>query len=160
MKLKLLILSIALLVVGCSDSQNPSQTSQPDFDSLTKAPTNLQIDSLNFSLEVYLWRDYMPIAPEDGKPMSAVINLRCIDSMLIPQNIDIDKLWVLDSVNIWETEVVDNFTVDSLYEISKRAGNGPKWETGRYLDAVIRIVENDSVYHYLKSEHILLEKTE
>ena len=153
----LLILNLSLLC-GCSKSTNPADLSTVDIDELIKSPTSIQIDSTNFTLSVYLWRDFMPISPIDGKPMEAVVYIQASDYSDFPTNLNADKLWVIDSAEIWETDLVD-FTVDSLFQISKKASDGPKWQTGIFVDAVVRLVQDDSIYYYLKTENIEIIRT-
>ena len=102
----------------------------------------------------------MPISPADGKPMVAIVNIVSADSTVIPTNIDADILWVIDSMNVWETKLIDNFNVGSVIQISKRAEDGPKWQTGISVDAVVRLVQNDSIYHFLKVENIIIHRTD
>ncbi len=155
-----LLLIITLATFGCSQTNEPSSVAETNIEELIKSPTTLQIDSTNFSMTVLLYRDFMPIAPIDGREMMAIIHIRSTDSTGFPSNIDADKLWVIDSTNVWETILIDDFAVDSIFQISKKATNGPKWETGIFVDVVVRIVEDDSIYYFLKAEDIKIERTD
>lgn len=154
----LLIFNLSLLY-GCSKSTNSADLSTVDINGLMKSPTTIQIDSTNFTLSVFLWRDFMPISPIDGKPMEAVVNIMTTDSSDFPAHINADKMWVIDSAEIWETYLDDNSADDSLFKISKKASDGPKWETGILVDAVVRLVQDDSIYYYLKTENIEIIRT-
>ncbi len=153
-----LLIFILSLLCGCSKYTNSVDPSTVDINELIKSPTIIKIDSTNFTLSVYLWRDFMPISPIDGKPMEAVVHIKTSDYSDFPPNLNADKLWVIDSAEIWETDLVD-FTVDSLFQISKKASDGPKWQTGIFVDAVVRLVQDDSIYYYLKTENIEIIRT-
>lgn len=148
------------MLFGCSQTNSPVDTTKDDNNELIKSPTIIQIDSTNFMLEVYLWRDFMPISPVDGHLMTAIVNIITTDSSAFPAHIDADKLWVIDSATMWETQLTDNSDDNTLFQISKRASDGPKWETGIYVDAVVRLVQNDSIYYYLKAENIKIIRTD
>ncbi len=157
--LVLLIIS-AVVLIGCSNTSSPVGTKKIDIEELIKSPTTVQIDSTTFTLSVYLWRDFMPISPIDGKPMLAVVSITTIDSSDFPTHIDADKFWVIDSANVWEAQLIDDPNSYLDYKIAKKASDGPKWETGILVDAVVRLIENDSVYHYLKVEDIEITRTD
>ena len=154
-----LLIFILSLLYGCSKSTNPADLSTVDIDELIKSPTSIQIESTNFTLSVYLWRDFMPISPIDRKPMEAVVHIKTSDYSDFPANLNADKMWVIDSAQIWETDLVDNSAGDSLFQISKKASDGPKWQTGIFVDAVVRLVQDDSIYYYLKTENIEIIRT-
>ena len=156
----LLLIFVLAIMYGCSNPSTPEFTDTIDIDELIKSPTIIQIDTTNYTLSVFLNRDFMPISPIDGKPMTAIVNIITTDSSAFPAHIDADKLWVIDSLDMWETNLVDNFIVDSLFQISKRATDGPKWKTGIFVDVVIRLVYNDSIYYYLKAENIIIGRTD
>jgi len=160
MKNVLVLFHIFLLisVLGCSKTNEPNPAPEINITELIKSPTTLQIDSTNCNITVLLYRDFMPIAPIDGREMTAIINISTSNSSNFPSNIDADKLWIIDSTNIWESTLADNFIIDSIFQISKKATNGPKWETGILVDAIVRIVEDDSIYYFLKSEDIKIER--
>ena len=153
------ILLCCLIIFGCNGKNNSIISPDPIIDDLIKSPTSIQIDSTNFVLSVYLWRDFMPISPPDGKPMLASVEILTSDSSDFPENIDADKMWVIDSTNSWETFLYDQ-SVHESYSILKKASNGPKWEIGLYLDVVVRLVQDDTLYHYLKIEDVLLRRTD
>ena len=153
------LIFILSLLYGCSKSSNPANTPQIDFDELIKSPTTIQIDSTNFNLSVYLWRDYMPISPPEGKPMTASIDIIAISTTIFPTGIDADKMWLFDSTETWEADLTTQTPTED-YILSKRASGGPLWETGILVDAVVRLVKDDSIYYYLKQEQILINRTD
>ncbi len=148
-----------LFIIGCSGRGTSITNQKIDIDELIKSPTNLQIDSKNFSISIYLWRDYMPISPPLGHPMRASIDIIASDSLLFPKNIEADKMWVFDSLEIWESVLLKD-TPPEDYILSKRASGGPLWETGIFVDVVVRLVQDDSIYHYLKAENIEIHRTD
>lgn len=158
---KIIIVLILLTAVSCSDDQSPTGKLLVDIDALQKSPTQLKLDSTtSLALEVTLWRDFMPISPEDGKPMFALVKLFTVDSTVLPSNINIDKLWVINDREVWEADLVTVSIDDQIFQITKRASGGPKWEPKIYVEAVVRIVLKDSTKMYLKNENVLIERTE
>ncbi len=178
MKRPLIILSFSLLFffIGCSEKEPPNAPPNYLYDELIKSPTAIQIDSIDVELSIFLWRDYMPISPPNGNPLAANIRIgsepetlyTIIDGNLVfigldysdaIRNLDADKMWVFNKNSVWEANLESVGTINTSY-VNKSASGGPLWETGILVDAVVRLVQDDSTYFYIKKENIEIHRTD
>ena len=80
MKTKLIFYVIALCSIlhqyGCSDVEvtNNNEPVLPDIpvEQLLGYPDTIYIEGRQVYLSTYMWRDFMPISPPDGKPLIAI----------------------------------------------------------------------------------------
>lgn len=68
------------------------------------APSQLTIDGRTYELQSYLWRDFQPFSPPDGKPLIALIRLVEVDSLAVPEAVTMEYLWVVNGAETWATE--------------------------------------------------------
>src|SRR3989344_3856754 len=83
---------------------NPLTPSTVSLQNLQKAPEKVSINGSEYTLETYLWRDFMPISPPDGKPLIAVVKVKALGKTNVPSEINATRLWVVKDNDIWETE--------------------------------------------------------
>jgi hypothetical protein len=120
----------------------------PSFEELSSAPEQIEIKDRTYTLEVFLWRDYMPISPPDGKPLIASIRITANDSLNFPASVNADKIWVIkNSGEIWETAFTsEQPTPPHNYQLEKIAREGPKWEPNTHVDVVVRVTCEGNTY--------------
>src|SRR3970040_2496548 len=49
------------------------------IEDLLSAPDIIDIEGEKIILNTYLWRDFMPVSPPDGKPLIALIMIESVD---------------------------------------------------------------------------------
>ncbi|NEO29151.1 MAG: hypothetical protein F6K36_01560 [Symploca sp. SIO3C6] len=133
------------------------------MDTLQSAPEQIEVQNTQLTLETYLWRDFMPISPPDGKPLIAVIRIKAQDSMEFPPSIISDKLWIINGQEIWETEFIKEEQIASNSTpslLEKVARGGPKWEPGVEVDVIIRIIDENNHTYLLKTSNQLINRTD
>ncbi|NER31574.1 MAG: hypothetical protein F6J89_29145 [Symploca sp. SIO1C4] len=133
------------------------------MDTLQSAPEQIEVQNTKLTLETYLWRDFMPISPPDGKPLIAVIRIKAQDSMEFPTSIISDKLWIINGQEIWETEFTNEEQIASNSTpslLEKVARGGPKWEPGVEVDVIIRIIDENNHTYLLKTSNQLINRTD
>jgi len=111
---------------------------------LHKIPEMIQINGHNYSMETYMWRDFMPISPPQERPMIAIINIVDMDNKEenVSKLIDVDKLWVIKNVHeIWETAFENEERPVTKYTLEKVAREGPYWDPYIYVDVVVKIMD-------------------
>ena len=133
----------------------------PSFEELTNASEQIEIKGQEYTLEVFLWRDYMPISPPHGKPLIASIRITANDSQNFPNNVNADKLWVIkNSGEIWETAFTyEQPTPLHNYQLEKIAREGPKWEPNTQVDVVVRVTCEGNTY-LLRATNQTINQTE
>ena len=131
--------AIIFLSAACP---GPTVPSVP-LEELLSAPERVAVAGRTFTLETFLWRDFMPGGNSGGSDLMAVVLITADDLQPFPADLDSDKLWVIHSSEVWET----GFSGESgppdqtrLHQLQKRAGGGPKWETGIKVEVVVRLL--------------------
>ena len=117
-------------IAGCNSGGSTEKIGYSNIQELLSAPEEVENGENRYVLETYLWRDFMPISPPDGKPLIAKITVVATESQTPPPTLDADRLWVIDGENAWETAFSDE-TVPAEpgpgRRLTKVARNGPKW---------------------------------
>ena len=146
-------------VTKLSSCQANSQVSIP-VTKLQAAPTQISIAGRSYKIEAFVWRDFMPISPPDGKPMIANIKLVAEDGNSVPSNLIPDKLWVIktDDQQVWEINFTDPPRLSGgTVEIVAR--NGPKWEPGTDIDVVVQLSDGGNKTYLLRSPSQKVQRT-
>lgn len=119
------------------------------------AADRLEIDGQHFVLECHLNRDFMPISPPGGKPLTALIRLIEVDHLEINPGIDMTYLWVLKGCDVWETEFSDaERPPQPPYRIERVAGDGPKWCPSISVDVVVNVVDGAGNSYLIRSRDV------
>jgi hypothetical protein len=109
-------------------------------EGILDAPSRLTFGGHTYELQTYLWRDFMPISPPDGKPLVALGWLFETDSLAIPGDVTIDFLWVVNGDATWATEFSDEeLPPQQDYILQRIARGGPNWGPGIAVDVVARV---------------------
>ena len=70
---------------------------------LLSAPEEIEIDNRMYALDVFLWRNFMPFCPPNGRPLIASISVTATDSLEFPKLIDADHIWIVNCSDVWES---------------------------------------------------------
>ena len=110
-----------------------------------------------FSLETYLYRDFMPPTTVDGRPMIAVNQLTEYFGSSIPTKIVLVKQYVVNGNEVWITDYDERnpgFDRSVLEGISR---NGPKWDPGIRVDVICEFedVVRDTVYRIIARRQVI-----
>jgi hypothetical protein len=108
--------------------------------SLSAVPETLSMAPFHLVLQPFLNRDFMPMSPPDGNPMTAVIRVSELDSLALPGDLVLIHLWVRKGRDYWSTALSrDEDTTLQPFKTSGVARCGPKWEPGLPVEAVARL---------------------
>jgi len=136
----------------------PSTTSLRDLES---APEKIVISGSEYTLETYLWRDFMPISPPDGKPLIAIVKVKSLGETAISSKIDATRLWVVKGKEIWETEFTNEQRSAAGDTLEKVGRNGPKWGPRITVDVVVKVIDLKNNKEYLlKASNQDIERTD
>ncbi len=149
-----------ILIFSCKSPFSPT-----DIDTLLSSPEQVEINSRKYTLETYLWRDFMygPNTPPDGKPLIALIRIIAIDLLPFPSTLDANRLWVINGQEVWDTEFSDEerpTDPNRKHQLEKIARNGPKWGPGIYVDVVVRIIDYKNKIYLLKASNQHIGRTD
>jgi hypothetical protein len=174
-------LLLALIPVAFPFKQFPALVGQAkenlpvSINDLRNAPTEVVLDGKSLSLSAYLWRDFMPISPPDGKPMIAVLKVATSDKKPFPSGVRTDRAWVLFGEQMWEaSELKEQLKgppyckdasgkwikcPDSPVFISV-ARDGPKWGPGLFVDVVVRLTDKGGRHYLLQAPKQYVNRTD
>lgn len=132
-----------------------------EMNTLLSAPETVEIDERQYVLETYLWRDFMPISPPEGKPLIASIRVTAKDEKAFPTTLKVDHLWVIkDTQQVWETDLSDEAKQITANKLETVARNGPKWMPGTTVDVVIRLVDENNRSYLLRASQQPIVRTD
>lgn len=155
------LLALAALI-GCSESEKII-SAPPDIplDQLQAAPDTVQVEGQQLYLETFVWRDFMPISPPDGKPLVAVMYITSVDSARLPATISADAVWIVYGDQVWKSWIVDAAnSVANGYRLAKIAREGPKWGPGVRVDVIVRVLDAGGHGHLLQAPDQLIGRTD
>jgi len=160
MKRSLFFILAALSFLSCDCAQKDKRQI---LQIKANAVDTLTIGSNSFVLDASLWRDFQPISPENGKPMISINWLMSTDSVKIPDNISMVKQYVIYKDEIWAAnyEEVASTSGSSEYKIERISRDGPKWETGIFVDVIAQIHDSQTNKdYYIIRKNVLVERTD
>ena len=159
----LLFLTLIIVVALSSCDKEDTEDNNTNTDSkfaaeLRSSPETILIGSSYLILKTYVWRDFMPIAEEDGSKLFCTSKLTDVDQLSIPTSINLNKLYVIKGDEIWKANYSEtNRNVN--YILEGLAKDGPKWGPDIEVDVVCEFENSGTVYRILaKSQWI--NKTE
>jgi hypothetical protein len=152
----LLLLLTTTLFIQCSDPVSVP----PDIpiETLLAAPDTLNIEDQSIVLTTYLWRDFQPISPPNGKPLIALVYIETPDNSDIPVPLDPNAIYIVYNNQVWKSFFsTEERPPDELkpFRITKIARDGPKWGPNVYVDVIVRILDGDKVYLLKASEQYI-----
>lgn len=156
---KLGVVVVCMLISGC---RSPFSPTVPTIDMLLSSPEQIEINGRKFTLETYLWRDFMPPTPPNGRPLIALIWVTAVDLSPFPSTLDANRLWVINDQEVWETEFSDEEIPkdpNRKHQLEKIARNGPKWGPDIYVDVVVRIIDYKNKTYLLKASSQYIGRT-
>jgi hypothetical protein len=128
-------IAIACIVTGACD-QLP--TLVPASSEFRNAPEEVSLGGASIQLDTYLWRDFQPIAPPDGKPLVAALRIHTVDGGSISATLHADSVWILSGDLAWAAALVEERPRESgasFFDVVAR--EGPKWGPGIDVDVVV-----------------------
>lgn len=154
------MLNAIFSLISCDEDINPRFRLDKELilQLNEKATDTLMTSSGTYILDAYIWRDFMPISPQDGRPMISINWLINLDSVKIPDNITLIKQHVIYKDSIW----IADYTNESKpylaeYKIEKISREGPKWGPKIYVDVISQVRDsynNEDYYIRLKKTFV------
>jgi hypothetical protein len=166
MKKYVIIFMTLILLISCEKEDINESNIRIDKELISelnsKSYDTLIIESNKFVLDAYLWRDFMPISPSDGKPMISINWLIDIDSIEISDNIDLIEQYVIYNDSIWIAEYEnESSSTQPDYKIEKISREGPKWGPKIYIDVISKVHDsNTNRDYYIRIKNIYVERTD
>ena len=156
--IKTLLLATALAFwTGCS-SNNHARKEITDNSAIKNAPLSPGIGGVRLELSCFLWRDFQPNSPPNGKPLRASVNIRAGNGQNLPAAVQPTKLYLVSGEKIWQGPL--RIERASPQIISASASNGPKWDPGTRVDVIVEFMTADSSRHLIRAAQQLIQRTD
>ncbi len=153
------LLTVGIAFVACGGADDTGHTT-PTAADVSAIPQRIVVSGESLMLETYIWRDFMPIAPPDGRAMTAAISIKTVSAEPFPSNVDADSMWVFNNSQTWETAFTDEARPSDPHVLSKVARDGPLWQPGAVVDVVVRLKDNSGKTWLLRAANQTVQRTD
>ena len=156
---------INLIAIGCSDHpvSVPRVPQLPDvpISRLEGYPDTITAEGRQLYLSTYMWRDFQPISPPDGKPLIALIYITATDTAPLPESISSDAVWIVYNNQVWKSWS-EPIAPDERKpnRIAKIARDGPKWGPHVRADVIVRVYDGVCNAHMLRAANQWISETD
>ena len=141
--------TLAFMLV-CAVSGCQTGPSEPELTGLRRAPTSIMLAGRPFELSVFLYRDFMPASPPEGRPLAAVVRLS--DQLAA---VRVERIWVLFGDQVWSADAEQ---VPGTQDWVARGG--PKWGPGVHVDVVARLREAAGEEVLVRAANRIIQRTD
>ena len=151
-----------LFLTGCELDGKDSDSDIPvlSVEVLQLAPRELNLLDQEYKLETFLWRDFMPVSPPDGKPMIALIKVIEKNEVPIASDLELKYLWMINGQEIWSTKFTEETPLSPDNELHRIAREGPQWDPGIEVDVVVGLTRGDGSMKLLRARDQLIHRTD
>ena len=163
LRFTIIILIAISFLAGCEKDEIPNVKVDKDLilELDSKVVGVVTIDSHDYFLDAYLWRDFMPISPPNGKPLISINWLIRADSSTIPDNIELILQYVIYGDSVWIADYENETHQTPEYKQEKVSRNGPKWGPNVYVDVIAKITDTKTNRdYYLKRNEVFIIRTD
>lgn len=145
----IVIVGFYLLACTTSDPSVPLPT-------LEAAQDTVNVAERSYSIEVHVWRDFMPPVSLRGEPLIASVVVTAQGPQAFPAGLDADRIWVIDPEgHIWESKFSDESRPKRpANQLAKIARNGPRQDFVDVVDVVVRLVDDSGSRYYLETQGV------
>ena len=130
------IIFICLFISSCASAEE-----------LKTSPTQININGSQLTLDVIIWRDFIPPIETNGKPLASKVQLNLIVGTDILSNIHLVRQYVIYGDDVWYTDLHDIGVNGSFVEGT--SSGGPKWGPDVYVDVVLEFTYDNKTYKIL-----------
>lgn len=152
---------LGLSLSACSLFEGDDAPEAPPLSQLHASAEVLTVGGKDLVLSTSLSRDFMPIAPPEGRALIAVFYISTSDSSAFPDGVTSDAAFVVNGDEVWATYYTgeDQEYHQRPYRIVEIARNGPKWGPNVKVDAVVRLRDSSGNTYLLRSPNQLIGST-
>ena len=132
------VVGVIAALCGCSEDISGQVTKAWSVDQIAAFPDSIAIDGPVMYISASANRDFMPIAPSDGRPLSAGVQLLGLTNGPIEWTPKDPVLYVILGDRMWISSARSQqawYAASLLWEFS--ASDGPKWGPGAVVDIVL-----------------------
>ena len=158
----ILLLIAVVFSIGCGKDDESSGLLFPSatFESIKEAPQEIALGDQEYVLGTYLWRDFMPISPPEGKPLIALIRVIEKNGDPIAADLQLKYLWIVYGRDIWFTTFTDETPPSPENELQRIARNGPLWGPEVKVDVIVGLRRGNGAIELLGAPDQWIYRTE
>jgi len=147
---------LVFVAMACSDNGilNPPPPPEIPISQLQASPDTILVEGRRLYLTTYLWRDFQPFSPPDGKPLISLVYITAIDTTQLPESITSDAVWIVYNDQVWRSWFTNEPGGPSElkpYLIVKIAREGPKWGPNVSVDVIVRVTDGRGNSQFLRA---------
>lgn len=157
-----LALTSLLFSTGCDGEKGitSSLMSNVPIEDLQRAPQEIEIGDQEYVLETFLWRDFMPVSPPDGKGLIALIKVIEKNEAPIAPDLKLKYLWVINDRDVWFTAFTDETPPSPDDELHRMARDGPTWAPEVQVDVVVGMTMGNGPLKFLRASDQWIYRTD
>ncbi len=123
-------------------------------------PPELRLDGFVLSMHAFVWRDFMPISPPDGRPLSAVLEIQVAGLPRYPAYLVADRVWIIQGRDVWSTQEIKEQPVETADRLRLFVAGGPRWPAGSPVTVILRLVDQRSGEEALLRTEQIIQRTD
>ncbi len=132
---------------------------EPTIKELHQAPLQVVVERIPLVLDTYLWRDFMPGGEPEGRGLQGVIHLQNPEGNILPEGLEIRRVWVLRDEEVWKTTATESSPGSTPKRLERIIRNGPRWQPGSEVTVVVEIQDKDGSIYLLRAEKQFIQRT-
>ena len=159
---RIFLFIVALSLISCdNDSESKKLDNEQVLLLMENAKETLLIGNIPFVLEAYIWRDYMPVIPPEGRGIVSINWLVSPNSIPMPNHINMVKQYVIYEDKVWDADYESESDRTYFNKIERISRNGPQWETGISVTVVSQIYDSETkTNYYIKCNDVTIHRTD
>lgn len=169
--MKVILISMLLLmpllqpgvVQQQTNQEQTKQSSSVPIKELLNAPMEVVREDKSLRLTAYAWRDFAPGGFGYPRRLMVALTLSAADKKLLPGGVRLDRAWIIFGEEVWEVSDLRNripnqdHAEESWIKCSSRPEcqitiyDGPSWDVGVEVIAVVRFTDDEGRHHFLQA---------
>lgn len=155
--MKSTLIIAAIFAMGFTTCKRESLDNQADLaKKLRTSKSEVKLGDNLLLIEAELWRDFMPIAPEDGHPLRSLIVLSDKNGLELPSGIELGKQYVIKDNEVWTAEFEDTRQYDT-FRFEGFSSGGPKWGPEAAVDVVLEFRYRGKPYFVMVTNRTIIK---
>ena len=154
--------SMAACSLGIGCASNPvAPDPMPSISVLRAAPTTVTLSGETLRLVPYVYRDFQPVSPPDGRAMIAVLHVQATGGSAFPTGVRVESAWVVFGQEVWTASVEEGAGVQPGSPMGEWViRNGPKWGPGVNVDVIVALRTSTGSTSLLRAPDQLIQRTD
>ena len=129
---------LGLTLVACA-GRGDAPLAPPGPEELASVPGAVVLGGVTLTLETYLWRDFMPPSPPEGRPLAARLVVRSSDGSSLPSGLVMTTVSVYYQGQTWLSSPVSDPSPNPTMYVARSSG-GPLWGPGVRVNVSVTLV--------------------